>query len=108
MVYLLQQASAQTAIFPRSDGLALPVGGLVLTLRRGGSEVAIAPLADTSDDPKYYAVALTGMDALQVGEYDYRLASDDVTLSEGVAVVGDYKAPAKAFNSDNKTIEYNG
>lgn len=109
MVYIenIAESAVQSVQIPRSDGVATDAGLLRLVLKRGGRDWVFSS-SDTSEDPKYYDLAIQGADALQAGEYAYSLFSEGEELSTGVAVVGEYHPGTKQYDSETKTVEYNG
>lgn len=108
MLYIAQIQDSQTLQVPRSDGVNTPAGALVLTLSRAGFERRLE-VVDSSKEPKYYALAVDGLEDLATGEYGYLLEDEaGAVLSQGVAVVGDYHPAPVEFEPDNKTYEYHG
>lgn len=89
MVYLEQTTEAQRAWFPVAP--ARIAGTPVLALRNTTDHTTCSVTATVGGDPSRGSVRLTFAlpGGLAVGEYEYHLLDGDVTLSIGLAWIGE-------------------
>ena len=65
--------------------------------------------ANISTNSLYYKLTLDSLDGLNIGEYTYKLISDDVVLETGLLVFGNYERQVIVNNTfNNEKIQYNG
>lgn len=62
-----------------------------------------------STNTLYYKLALNNLNDVNVGEYTYKLISDDVVLEKGLLVFGNYQRCITVNNTfNNRKKQYNG
>ena len=82
---------------------------LILTSNLSNEVVLVNKGNNISTNSLYYKFALNSLTALNVGEYTYKLVSDDVVLEIGLLTFGNYQRTVIVNNTFNTNkIQYNG
>lgn len=106
MVYIHENSGSITIprhTFTNSEGY-----DLILTSNLSNEVLLVENGNNISTNDLYYKFALNTLD-LNIGEYTYKLISDDVVLETGLLTYGNYERLVIVNNTFNTNkIQYNG
>lgn len=103
MVYL--DKNSTKVLFPR---ISIKEITLITFTNQITKEIFDCSVTDETTNNNYYTVDLSGfLDLFTVGQYDYTLYSDNVSVGTGIMQFGEYKPEYKIYDTEITFKQYN-
>ena len=103
MVYLTENSTK--VLFPRISSQEIT---LITFTNQITKEIIECSVTDETTNSNYYTVDLRPFtDLFSVGQYDYTLYSDNVSVGTGIMQFGDYKPSTDKYTPEIEFVQYN-